>query len=122
MWLQTEGWQDAEVGVTAQVRAGSNTFLVKVAAVSEEAIKLDANSPLAGQDIKFEVTVKDVTPAKQVERITFGGGAALSMAHLHAVSACGTCLQQLACAASHEKYRSPPEHPSRHGGVGGTGS
>jgi len=57
-----------EVGM--QFQAGDpegNTRIVTVKAVSEESITVDANHPLAGQVLNFDVTIEDIRPATQEE-------------------------------------------------------
>jgi FKBP-type peptidyl-prolyl cis-trans isomerase SlyD len=73
--LQESGFDKLEAGQMTKVQAGPQTFVVTVKDVGDEAVTLDANSPLAGQAIDFQVTVKQVTPADHVERLTLGGGA-----------------------------------------------
>ncbi len=57
-----------EVGM--QFQAGDpdgNTRIVTVKAISDEAITVDANHPLAGQVLHFDVSVEDIRPATQEE-------------------------------------------------------
>lgn len=54
---------DAELRIGRQVRMtqpNGETFLVVIAAVDDEEVKLDANHPLAGKDLMFEIELVEV--------------------------------------------------------------
>ena len=52
---------DPQVGQRLQVRqADGETFSVIVAEVAEKSITLDANHPLAGQDLTFEIQLVEI--------------------------------------------------------------
>ena len=52
---------DPEVGQYLQMRSeDGNTFEVRVTEVSHEAIRLDANHPLAGKELTFEIELVSV--------------------------------------------------------------
>lgn len=53
---------DPEVGQQLQMTTkDGNAFPVRVAETAEDSIRLDANHPLAGQDLTFELHLVDVT-------------------------------------------------------------
>ena len=50
-----------EVGQSLQIQnQDGNTYVVKVEEVGEEEITLDANHPLAGQNLTFEITLLEI--------------------------------------------------------------
>jgi peptidylprolyl isomerase len=49
-----------EVGQQLQMSDGQQTFVVTVRDVGEEAVVLDANHPLAGKALTFELTLVDI--------------------------------------------------------------
>ncbi|NLG61182.1 MAG: peptidylprolyl isomerase [Candidatus Cloacimonetes bacterium] len=51
---------DPQVGQQLQMSQGEHQFVVNVTAVEGERITLDANHPLAGQDLTFELELVDV--------------------------------------------------------------
>ncbi|MCC5886882.1 MAG: FKBP-type peptidyl-prolyl cis-trans isomerase [Gammaproteobacteria bacterium] len=52
---------DLEVGQALQVKdQNDQPFVVHVAAVAEESVKLDANHPLAGKDLTFEIELVEI--------------------------------------------------------------
>lgn len=52
---------DLEVGQALQVKdQNDQPFVVHVAAVADESVKLDANHPLAGQDLTFEIELVEI--------------------------------------------------------------
>lgn len=52
----------------------TNGMTAVVTAVDEESVTIDANHPLAGQALDFEVTLTKRTPAAQLQAATFGAG------------------------------------------------
>ncbi len=51
---------EPQVGQQFQMSQGEQNFVVNVAAVDGEQVTLDANHPLAGQDLTFELELVDV--------------------------------------------------------------
>jgi len=51
---------DVKVGQTLQFKTPQGNVPVQVIEVNDESIKLDANHPLAGQDLTFELTLVGV--------------------------------------------------------------
>lgn len=49
-----------EVGQSFPVEMDAGTLVVTVAKVDDESVVIDANHPLAGHELSFDVTVKDV--------------------------------------------------------------
>jgi FKBP-type peptidyl-prolyl cis-trans isomerase SlyD len=59
-----------QIEVGMQFQAGDpngNTRVVTVKAVGEETVTVDANHPLAGQVLHFDVSVEEIRPATQEE-------------------------------------------------------
>ncbi len=51
---------DPEAGQQLQMQQGEQVFVVTVTEVSEDAIVLDANHPLAGEDLTFTVELVEI--------------------------------------------------------------
>ena len=51
---------DPQVGQQLQMQQGGQSFLVTVAEVSEEAVRLDANHPLAGKALTFDLELVEI--------------------------------------------------------------
>lgn len=51
---------DPEVGQQLQMNQNGQAIPVRVTDVSEESVTLDANHPLAGQDLKFDVELVEI--------------------------------------------------------------
>ena len=51
---------DPAVGQQLEMRQGSQRFVVRVAQVSDEEVVLDANHPLAGQDLTFDLELVEI--------------------------------------------------------------
>lgn len=51
---------EPQVGLMLHVATDQGELEVSVAAVDDEAVTLDANHPLAGQDLTFALTIEDV--------------------------------------------------------------
>ncbi len=62
--------------------ASGNVFQAVATALSEEAVEMDLNHPMAGKDLEFQVTVLSIRPATE-EEIAHG--------HLHQTSGCAGC-------------------------------
>jgi FKBP-type peptidyl-prolyl cis-trans isomerase SlyD len=58
---------DLEVGMRLQAQSSEGVRVVTVTDVSDETVVLDANHPLAGIDLHFEVKVLSVRKASDVE-------------------------------------------------------
>ncbi len=53
-----------EIGMVLQLTTPqNNTVLVRVVDMKDDVITLDANHPLAGKDLRFEIKLIDLTPA-----------------------------------------------------------
>jgi FKBP-type peptidyl-prolyl cis-trans isomerase SlyD len=55
------------VGMQLQAYTGQGEVVVRVAEIREHEVMIDANHPLAGQDLFFEVEVVDIRAATQEE-------------------------------------------------------
>src|SRR4051812_20059246 len=66
--------QDIKVGMQFQAQGGGQARVVTVVNVDPENVTIDANHPLAGQTLNFDVKVVDVREATQEE---------LSHGHVH---------------------------------------
>jgi len=62
-----QGVDDIEVGMQFNANSEQGELLVVVRAVEEEFVIVDANHPLAGQDLSFAVSVEDVRDATEEE-------------------------------------------------------
>lgn len=51
---------EPQVGQQLQMSTGENTFVVTVTEVAGDALTLDANHPLAGEDLRFQVELVDI--------------------------------------------------------------
>lgn len=69
-----QGVAAVEKGMRFQTQQGQNVHTVMVVDVQEDTVKVDANHPLAGKDLGFDVTVRDVRDATPEE---------LSHGHVH---------------------------------------
>jgi FKBP-type peptidyl-prolyl cis-trans isomerase SlyD len=68
------GDQEIVVGMQFTATAGESQYNVMVTAVSENTVTVDANHPLAGQTLHFDVVVENVRDAQEDE---------LSHGHVH---------------------------------------
>jgi len=58
---QLPGDMDFEVGQALQVKdQNDQPFVVHVAEIADETVKLDANHPLAGRDLTFEIELVEI--------------------------------------------------------------
>ncbi|MBM4247682.1 MAG: peptidylprolyl isomerase [Deltaproteobacteria bacterium] len=64
---QFQGIDELEVGMRFQARSGNEMTVVTVVAVEGDDITLDANHPLAGVTLNFDVRIVGVRPATPVE-------------------------------------------------------
>ena len=64
---QFQGIENLEVGLQLQVRTPQGAVVMRVAEIDEATVTLDANHPLAGVPLFFEVEVLDVRDATQAE-------------------------------------------------------
>lgn len=51
---------EPQVGQQLQMQQGGQNFVVTVADVSDEVVRLDANHPLAGKDLTFDLELVDI--------------------------------------------------------------
>ena len=58
-----------QVGQKFQVQSPTGARIVTVAEVAEDAVVIDANHPLAGRALNFDVTVKDVREPSAADRL-----------------------------------------------------
>lgn len=49
-----------EVGMRLQAGQGEEQFVVTITSVQKESVTLDANHPLAGKDLSFEITLVEI--------------------------------------------------------------
>lgn len=68
------------LGMQFQAQQEDGTHIVTVVSMDGDNVKVDANHPLAGKDLHFSVTVKDVREASEEE---------LSHGHVHGDQECG---------------------------------
>lgn len=66
--------EDIQPGMRFHAEGEHGVHVVTVTAVDQESVTVDANHPLAGQTLNFDVSVVDVRPATQQE---------LSHGHVH---------------------------------------
>ena len=64
---QFQGIDEVEVGMRFQARSGNEMTVVTVVAVEGDDITLDANHPLAGMNLNFDVKIVGVRAATPVE-------------------------------------------------------
>lgn len=64
-----EGVDDVLVGMKFQTNTGGDAKVVKVVAVDKEYVTVDANHPLAGLTLVFELEVLDIKPADEADVI-----------------------------------------------------
>lgn len=62
-----EGVESVEEGMQFQAQSDEGTRIVTVVDVQDEEVTVDANHPLAGQTLNFEVEIKDVRDASDEE-------------------------------------------------------
>lgn len=62
------GVENVEVGMEFQAQTEQGTQIVRVAGVEGDTVTIDANHPLAGVDLKFDVEVTDVREATEDEK------------------------------------------------------
>lgn len=72
--------ENVEVGMQLQAETDAGIQVVTVAAVDDETITVDGNHPLAGQELNFDVTVRDIRDATEEE---------LEHGHVHSPDGCG---------------------------------
>lgn len=63
------GDQEIQVGMQFTASAGESEYNVMVTAVSDTKVTVDANHPLAGQTLHFDVVVENVRDAQEEELI-----------------------------------------------------
>ncbi len=62
-----EGLEDVEVGMHAQAVKKNGTQILTVKEVKDDSVIFDANHPLAGQKLFFDIEIKDVREATDEE-------------------------------------------------------
>ena len=62
-----QGVEQIEPGMQFRAESQSGTRVITVVDVGDEAVKVDANHPLAGKTLNFDVSVVDVRPATTEE-------------------------------------------------------
>jgi FKBP-type peptidyl-prolyl cis-trans isomerase SlyD len=62
------GATDIKVGQQFQAQTPQGPKVVTIVAVDDQSVTVDANHPLAGQTLNFDVTVVDVRPASDEEQ------------------------------------------------------
>jgi len=65
-----DGVEQVSVGMKFQTNAGGDAQVVKVVAVKDKEVTIDANHPLAGLTLKFELEVVDVREATKEELLS----------------------------------------------------
>ncbi|MFT7185119.1 MAG: FKBP-type peptidyl-prolyl cis-trans isomerase SlyD [Pseudohongiellaceae bacterium] len=65
-----DGVEQVSVGMKFQTNAGGDAKVVKVVAVKNNEVSIDANHPLAGLTLKFELELVDVRKATEEERLS----------------------------------------------------
>jgi FKBP-type peptidyl-prolyl cis-trans isomerase SlyD len=72
--------EDLRVGMQFQVQTDEGYLVFTVVRVDGDAVTIDGNHPLAGRNLNFDVTVRDVREATDEE---------LSHGHVHGGESCG---------------------------------
>ncbi len=62
-----QGVDDLQVGMQFQANAGGQTQIVTVVGIEGDQVTVDANHPMAGVALNFEVEVKDIREATEEE-------------------------------------------------------
>lgn len=62
-----QGVENIEVGMQFQSEAGGQVMLVTVTDVTDEMVTVDANHPLAGKTLNFDVEITEVRAATEDE-------------------------------------------------------
>jgi len=65
-----DGVEQVSVGMKFQTNAGGDAKVVKVVAVKNSEVTIDANHPLAGLTLKFELELVDVRDATEEELLS----------------------------------------------------
>ncbi len=60
---------EPEIGMRLQAGNGDEQFVVTVTGVGKENVTLDANHPLAGQDLNFEITLVEIVQEPLIQRV-----------------------------------------------------
>jgi FKBP-type peptidyl-prolyl cis-trans isomerase SlyD len=63
-----QGVDEIEPGMRFQAQTQDGTHILTVVDVEDQAVTVDANHPLAGQNLNFDVTVVEVRDATEDER------------------------------------------------------
>jgi FKBP-type peptidyl-prolyl cis-trans isomerase SlyD len=62
-----QGLEDVQVGMHVQAETKEGTQILTVKEIHDDSIVFDANHPLAGQTLFFDITIKDVREATSEE-------------------------------------------------------
>lgn len=62
-----QGVDEIEVGMQFQAATEHGTHVVTVTQIADDAVTIDANHPLAGQNLHFDVTIVEVREATETE-------------------------------------------------------
>ncbi|WP_019896440.1 FKBP-type peptidyl-prolyl cis-trans isomerase [Hydrogenovibrio halophilus] len=62
-----QGVENLEVGMRFEAQTEQGPQSVAIASIEDDTVTVDANHPLAGKDLTFEIEVVDVRPAKDEE-------------------------------------------------------
>jgi len=65
---QIQGVKDLEVGTRLQANGAQGIQIVTVVALDEKTVTIDANHPMAGQGLHFDITIREVRDATTEER------------------------------------------------------
>ncbi len=76
---QFEGAEDLELGMQFQVESDNGPMVVTVVEIDDDVVTIDGNHPLAGENLHFDVTVREVRQATDDE---------LSHGHVHGTGGC----------------------------------
>lgn len=77
-----QGVNNVEKGMRFQTQQGQQVHTVTVVDVQGDTVKVDANHPLAGKDLAFDVTVRDVRDATP-EELSHGHAHGQDGSHAH---------------------------------------
>lgn len=77
---QFEGAEDLSLGMQFQVESEDGPTVVTVIEIDDDVVTIDGNHPMAGVNLNFDVTVREVREATTDE---------LSHGHVHGTGGCG---------------------------------
>ncbi len=73
---------ELEIGMEFEAHGPEGIRLVRITGIDGDAITIDANHPLAGQTLHFEISIVNVRDASPEE---------LELGHVHSSCGCGSC-------------------------------